>query len=1431
MVKGLKDFIGYNKTAGLVSILMLVVVVVLFGNLEPTVATRNIIFAADLDLSETIASNQATGYEVSGTTQPYSVQYPPLGTPGDPTATNNRKLTFNSNANNKAYRIIQSGTLATPADAARPKRATSIYNEIIIESGVNVILSLESIDLVGRIDLRGTANLTLLLDTDVTYSAPNNTGSFIDGNIHVPVDAQITIDDFAETGGLGGKLTVTASRENEAGIGSVNTRQVSGVVHGALGIIVIDGGTVTVNQDGRNGAAIGTGAGVQVGSSSTHTGHIYINGGIVNATVTNVNNAAIGGGYEQSTDITITGGIVNATSSTGAAIGSGYYCTTVPTITISGGTINATSRGGGAGIGGGSSTSSFPADVGRAIIIITGGDIAAQSMAGSGIGGGYFGESATITIAKEANILASSRGFKPAIDANGPNGGDGYYVNAQFDQVLNDIAVILKVYPHEDDTTLLKEFTLPANHRAFGYSTDGQMRVDNILVYRGVFLLGDALRMSDDSCEVYSVNNLTLYNPHNNNAADGVLPLRFPMPPSTIDLSETILNATSQGYTVNGTSRPYSEQYPPFGNPGGATNNNDRVLQFNNNANGKTFRIIQSGVLATPADVDEPKNGSSIFSRIVIQSGVDVTLILDSIDLIGDIEVQGTADLTLLLDNDTMFLGGNTGPDVIGSFVRGPITVSDDGSDIASLTIDDALNPGMGASDGKLTVKNSVERFASIGGGYLGGDAGTGAGYPAGILTFNGGTTTVLHTGEGTAAIGASIYVNGCDIIINGGVVNVFQNSATGPGAAIGGGNGWSVTPHHDRDLTITINGGVVNAINESFGAGIGSGSLNIQDVYITITGGTVTAQSGLSEAIGGDAGIPMFGLTATKMIHIDAAAEIWAYSAHSPAIGANTSGANTGDGYYVNAMLNEPIQSPVPIEVFVYAHGDKTTRLNTLTLPLNTHYSAAGAYRFFAYSTGLTTARIDNLYAHLGYNATLGRDDIRLIDRVLDDDKQIYSIKTNAGYDPVNPIVAADTGVLSVKLRSMPVAGVPSVGDVKKYEANLTSTGQVLRGNTFTDGGFYYSDALAGGRPDTPINLPWGITSFVTTPITRNTHSDAPVADTALVPNTKYYVATHLTAYIDMWLNHPEGDVTFDSASVVEFATNPSIVDGSAEPGTTSDQAKISARFEGGQEDLRVWVYWDTDPIDESDPASWATHNVTELTTADFDHTGFADFVISGLSTNEYNILIVSQNDSLLKDASNNPIRGHDTYLLRYACATDVTISKVVNGPFANRSMDWVFTITLVDTSGALLIGEAIDYRGGTLAGTGAAAPVNGSRTTDSWGQITLSLRHGQTLTLKSLSALGEIQVVEANDPLYDTSFEDSGNPGVQVPGGDTGLLKIGSGSRTFAFTNDRIHPVITGVDMGDWVLMTFIFSLMILGTGIAVVHGHRWRITWLNP
>ncbi|MCL2654192.1 MAG: hypothetical protein FWD65_00595 [Coriobacteriia bacterium] len=145
----------------------------------------------------------------------------------------------------------------------------------------------------------------------------------------------------------------------------------------------------------------------------------------------------------------------------------------------------------------------------------------------------------------------------------------------------------------------------------------------------------------------------------------------------------------------------------------------------------------------------------------------------------------------------------------------------------------------------------------------------------------------------------------------------------------------------------------------------------------------------------------------------------------------------------------------------------------------------------------------------------------------------------------------------------------------------------------------------------------------------------------------------------------------------------------------------------------------------------------------------------------------------------------------------TTLTLSKVVEGAFADQSKKFTFTVTLTDSHGDPIKGD-FPYVGGLVAGVDAIAPDDGTLSFDENGVATIELSHGQSITVQNVLVNDVIQIKETEDPDYKTSIMESGPSPVFIDGNDTGKLTL-SHNPVYAFTNEYKPVVPSGVDAGS--------------------------------
>ena len=157
----------------------------------------------------------------------------------------------------------------------------------------------------------------------------------------------------------------------------------------------------------------------------------------------------------------------------------------------------------------------------------------------------------------------------------------------------------------------------------------------------------------------------------------------------------------------------------------------------------------------------------------------------------------------------------------------------------------------------------------------------------------------------------------------------------------------------------------------------------------------------------------------------------------------------------------------------------------------------------------------------------------------------------------------------------------------------------------------------------------------------------------------------------------------------------------------------------------------------------------------------------------------------SLTKD---EVIAGTDIYLVYEKAVIDVTISKSVEGIYADLTKAFEFNIGIRDDGGnPLPAGTKFYYEGDAATATDYIS-LNDS------GEAAFKLKNGQAITIKDVPSNAKIKVVEIRDGNYWTTYTDSGTPHA-IYEQDMAYDSAGVYDRTFSFRNIRLMVVPTGI------------------------------------
>lgn len=204
--------------------------------------------------------------------------------------------------------------------------------------------------------------------------------------------------------------------------------------------------------------------------------------------------------------------------------------------------------------------------------------------------------------------------------------------------------------------------------------------------------------------------------------------------------------------------------------------------------------------------------------------------------------VEGAGDTTLKLEGDNTLRGGHfcAGLEKDDEYSTGKLTITAEDTSASLKAYGGQNSAGIGGgsyhSTSKLEIANGkiyAESGSNMGAGIGGGMHGKGE------VTISGGDVTA-HGGHTAAGIGGGFRGSG-DVTILGGTVTAIP--AEGSNSNVTGiGGGFKC----DEKSTVRILGGVVDAVGNGCGSGIGGGE---GDVEVEIGGGAqVTAKGGLGD-------------------------------------------------------------------------------------------------------------------------------------------------------------------------------------------------------------------------------------------------------------------------------------------------------------------------------------------------------------------------------------------------------------------------------------------------------------------------------------------------------------------------------------------------------------------------------------------------------
>ena len=266
-----------------------------------------------------------------------------------------------------------------------------------------------------------------------------------------------------------------------------------------------------------------------------------------------------------------------------------------------------------------------------------------------------------------------------------------------------------------------------------------------------------------------------------------------------------------------------------------AAEDDDDIMTFENNTAGTVTRAVSEAAKHIITIINNYTKNDTTTTVTIKDVNIDVS------DDYGKaaMEVRGAGDTTLKLEGDNTLRSGHfcAGLEKDDEYSTGKLTITaeDTSASLKAYGGNNSAGIGGGSYDstskleianGKIYAESGINMGAGIGGGM----------YGKGEVTISGGDVTA-HGGHTAAGIGGGFRGSGDVTILGGTVTAIPAEGSNSNVTGIGGGYGC------DEKSTVRILGGVVDAVGDGYGSGIGGGE---GDVEVEIGGGAqVTAKGG----------------------------------------------------------------------------------------------------------------------------------------------------------------------------------------------------------------------------------------------------------------------------------------------------------------------------------------------------------------------------------------------------------------------------------------------------------------------------------------------------------------------------------------------------------------------------------------------------------
>lgn len=226
-------------------------------------------------------------------------------------------------------------------------------------------------------------------------------------------------------------------------------------------------------------------------------------------------------------------------------------------------------------------------------------------------------------------------------------------------------------------------------------------------------------------------------------------------------------------------------------------------------------------------------------------------------------------------------------------------------------------------------------------------------------------------------------------------------------------------------------------------------------------------------------------------------------------------------------------------------------------------------------------------------------------------------------------------------------------------------------------------------------------------------------------------------------------------------------------------------------------------------DPITFTAEGTYKFNITEKIPVGAVDNVLNGIRydthTTVVTVVIEKDTDGILEavvTSYNNAEGSTDNKAVFKNTYESLTLAKTVSGNIGDKGKEFEFEIRLTDKDGVDLPNGMYSYTGGTVV-DGVIAPADGTISLVN-GKATVTLKHGQSVTIIGLPTDAKYAIVETNADAYTTNITAKPTATIKNDSRTVSGSLSANATTTITYNNNRESGPITGIFLDNlpWIL-----------------------------